>query len=470
MFAAPFILPCNDFPYWDRVKLLLSQEISNKEQLVDVINKLTYKDPVSLKTFLSSPEAPPDFFTLQLPKLMKIALSIDKLFPTGTLEKLDQHEEEYSVVLSREQISCIIVHMFFCTMLLRKDIKYWVNYDVWYTFSSGPIQCYLRVLFNYFGFVSSPKFEEVKDEKVTFLLRTISNEVPWSSILDDASSSSSDYNTVLSKKLCQVDVRDTGRIGDYHDLLEFDFANEDVTYGRGGTQEEILLGMSPETHVVALICPTLYSNQSLFIIGARRFGDYSGYGLDLKYKDFDVLNQTNIDWNKRVIVAMDAKCYSEPDPFDRFPENTKIKEQIQKKNLKRELTKLYSGMKPISIKYMYNSCTIDGSGDQESQLFNEGIYTSHWGCGTFNGNIQLKFILQWIVASVCGLKKMVYYTLGDEDMTTSLSTFINKIRSCNDGDHQCSVKDLFELLHDVNQIVNDPKYKKQELQIFDLPQ
>ncbi len=39
--------------------------------------------------------------------------------------------------------------------------------------------------------------------------------------------------------------------------LEVDFANCDISFGRGGTQEEVLLGMSPELDVIVLIAETL---------------------------------------------------------------------------------------------------------------------------------------------------------------------------------------------------------------------
>ena len=39
------------------------------------------------------------------------------------------------------------------------------------------------------------------------------------------------------------------------------------------------------------------------------------------------------------------------------------------------------------------------------------IVTGNWGCGAFNGNIPLKFMIQWIASSLAG-KKMVYVPFG----------------------------------------------------------
>ena len=45
--------------------------------------------------------------------------------------------------------------------------------------------------------------------------------------------------------------------GDYPDEVEVDFANRDVGYGMGGTQEEILFGTTPEMCPLVLLAHTL---------------------------------------------------------------------------------------------------------------------------------------------------------------------------------------------------------------------
>lgn len=35
------------------------------------------------------------------------------------------------------------------------------------------------------------------------------------------------------------------------------------------------------------------------------------------------------------------------------------------------------------------------------------VATGNWGCGVFRGDVQLKFLLQWIACSVLG-KKIIY--------------------------------------------------------------
>lgn len=47
------------------------------------------------------------------------------------------------------------------------------------------------------------------------------------------------------------------------------------------------------------------------------------------------------------------------------------------------------------------------------------LVTGKWGCGMFNGNAELKFIIQWLAASIAG-RKMVFTTFGDMGLSESL--------------------------------------------------
>ena len=55
------------------------------------------------------------------------------------------------------------------------------------------------------------------------------------------------------------------------------------------------------------------------------------------------------------------------------------------------------------------------------------ILTGKWGCGIFNGDVQLKFLIQWIAASLCN-KKMLFFSLGDQSLNK-----INSIRNMFQG-------------------------------------
>jgi hypothetical protein len=63
-------------------------------------------------------------------------------------------------------------------------------------------------------------------------------------------------NVALLPRECIL-LQESGFIGQDPYQTHVDFANSDVTFGRGGTQEEILLGFSPESCLVSLIADPL---------------------------------------------------------------------------------------------------------------------------------------------------------------------------------------------------------------------
>lgn len=58
---------------------------------------------------------------------------------------------------------------------------------------------------------------------------------------------------------------------------------------------------------------------------------------------------------------------------------------------------------------------------------NECISTGRWGCGVFQGDWQLKLLVQMIAASAAGCKKMVYYNT-DEGVKETLDEFLSNLR------------------------------------------
>ncbi len=95
-----------------------------------------------------------------------------------------------------------------------------------------------------------------------------------------------------------VEVREDGRIGDI-EQIEVDFANKHVGFGTSGTQEELILGTSPETCVIVLFI------KAVLITGGKRYGDYTGYGQHARYVG---ASSQSWNWNERKILANDAIC------------------------------------------------------------------------------------------------------------------------------------------------------------------
>ena len=62
------------------------------------------------------------------------------------------------------------------------------------------------------------------------------------------------------------------------------------------------------------------------------------------------------------------------------------------------------------------------------------IATGNWGCGAFGGDPQLKSLIQWIAASVCGVPLLKYYTFGDDRMS--------QVRALSVCVRNCTIIDL----------------------------
>ena len=73
--------------------------------------------------------------------------------------------------------------------------------------------------------------------------------------------------------------------------------------------------------------------------------------------------------NEETIIAIDAVNYS-INPMDQFSES----------EIKREILKAYTGF--------------------SSESKSKKIVTGNWGCGAYQGNLKLKYMIQWIAASL----------------------------------------------------------------------
>lgn len=63
--------------------------------------------------------------------------------------------------------------------------------------------------------------------------------------------------------------------------------------------------------------------------------------------------------------------------------------------------------------------------------------TSSWGCGAFQGQPHLKFLIQWMAASVAG-RPFLYMTFDDAVLAKELQTLATSLTAL-----QCSVAELF---------------------------
>lgn len=133
----------------------------------------------------------------------------------------------------------------------------------------------------------------------------------------------------------------------------------------------------------------MYTQNSL--LGVERFNNYSGYGEDFTWEG-DHIDQTPFDDNKRrrtAIVAIDALHFA------------RSKDQFYPSAILRELNKAYVGF----------------HSRESSNL--APIATGNWGCGAFQGDKKLKFLIQLMACVVCK-RDMVYFTFGDIELQEEL--------------------------------------------------
>ena len=305
------------------------------------------------------------------------ALKLPQLFPDGSLPGLVRGTPGL-VELSRGEVCCLLAHMLLCSLLVQEELRpeYCghftgaqaptgpLTFCYWLYHQSNATNIYLRTLLTYFTHHQTLSQGEL-EEKVTFQRFVCAEtEKSWDPTTESAG----------SQMIAEVGLHLDGRIGDL-EQVEVDFANKHVGFGTTATQEELLLGTSPESCVVVLFNEVLEAEESLLITGARRFGDYSGYGRAARYTG---TFSPSWNWRERKILAIDALSH----PSDQLGDVT----------MRRELRKAWRGF---------------------SSVRGSRLSTGHWGCGAFGGDQSIKCLLQVIAASLAGVK-LDFYCFGDK--------------------------------------------------------
>jgi len=342
--------------------------------------------------------------------LCDLALKLPELFPDGHLLCLEKNKDQ-TVQFSRLEVACLVSHMLFCTILPNKELgdTHWghftgaraptgpLTFIFWLTLETGPTQIYLQSLLLYFQDVMRMDKDKLQ-EKVSFRrLVTDTKSRSWDPVSSEA-------------VLTNVELHLDGRIGDV-EQVEVDFANQHVGFGTTGTQEELMLGPSPEFCIIVLFNEILDPNEAILMTGGRRYGDHSGYGRGSKFTGPFAASR---DWNKRTIIAIDAIAH----PRDQLGDVT----------MNREICKAWTGFNSVS---------------------GQRVGTGHWGCGAFGGDQNIKCLVQVIAASLAGVS-LDFYCFGDRkfhsDFKGALKVLkdktvgwlweqISEFRSLNSGSH-----------------------------------
>ena len=263
----------------------------------------------------------------------------------------------------------------------------------------------LKFIFNYFDKVLNQSLQK-NSRKVVYTRVSPESKVDWQG----------SKRPLLLPNQVKVDPQLLIEDGHNRGLLQVDFANKDVggsVLTDGMVAEEIMLLCSPELIVTRLFCETLRTREVLKVEGFTRFSSYSGYGRSgpkaLRFEgNYCDLSKCFEDSRPRetYMVVMDAKRYNH------------YEENFVKANVKRDLEKAHAGFLSLSktnVGHLPNSET-----DRKQPT---KVITGNWGCGAFRGDKELKFVLQFLAASQCGMK-MEYCTWGEHALNLAIANFL----------------------------------------------
>ena len=301
------------------------------------------------------------------------ALDAPRLFPEAFQFPILKQRNASSFSLSREQVRCLVALMFWCA-LPRQDREHNLPRD--YTFHKvlGPARgrkdqqvAKLMCLFAYFQSVQSLE----RSEFLSFHRVYLNEAVIWPERVE---------------KLTTVFIDDSKDLVETKDqMVKVDFANSYFgggVLGLGAVQEECMLLAYVEPIVGMLFLEQLSDKEALHIQGGRVINRYSGYQTDFRWEALAdptiVLDAQGR--NDDTIAVIDAINF----------EGREL-EQYYGHWIERELNKALLGFKAPNVD------------------IKRPVATGNWGCGAFRGDPQLKFLIQWAAASVCG-RSMYYIT------------------------------------------------------------
>ena len=190
--------------------------------------------------------------------------------------------------------------------------------------------------------------------------------------------------------------------------VHLDFANRYIgggVLGHGCVQEEILFSICTECLASILFTERMEENEAVLIIGAERFSSYTGYGQSFRFtgawqgeREQLGRDEQGRPRGRRAILAIDAI------PFRQRAM------QWKQDAIARELLKAHAGFSvPASVLAPDRA----GSAASASPLYST-LSTGNWGCGAFNGDVQLKSMLQLVAASAAR-RSLRYFTFGDKN-------------------------------------------------------
>ncbi|ORX83320.1 hypothetical protein BCR32DRAFT_292060 [Anaeromyces robustus] len=423
---------------------LTNSTITNAKEFQSVVikyNPLYTEDDcffANLKNYEAKyPEEANKFFNKILPFIIEQALKLPE-YLTKPIPLLGKNMN-IAITINKLQALSLLANQFLCIFTDE-------NHEIYDTPPCSFITLFspmkpsldstvekIRTVIHYFDKMRKRNLEEIKSELLTYQRISLNKEslIDWKN---------------QKKGLCSVRIDTETSIEDCKGMMQVDFANWYLGGGvltNGCVQEEIRFTINPELFVSMIFTQCLDHLESAYIIGTERFSNYTGYGRTYAYGgDYDD-NGTlfdNMNRKETEIVAIDATLFCTPGIPQYY-------EQFSNKSVMRELNKFYAGIK--ENKYS----------DLEKDIY---IATGNWGCGAFNGNIELKALLQVIAASVVG--KNIYYCPYDKtEFADQFGLLLKKLKKLH-----TTTDILFNYIEEYYSkvIQNLPKNSKPEVTLF----
>lgn len=191
--------------------------------------------------------------------------------------------------------------------------------------------------------------------------------------------------------------RERESIDDESQMLRVDFANALIggaSLAYGCVQEEITFSLCPELNTARLIHTPMGDNEAIVICGAEQFAllKPGTYGGGMKFLSATTQRRGG------AVLAIDAMDYRSVPRSAQFTMNL----------IERELVKCYAAF----------SAPVERCGVPAAEA--KCVATGNWGCGVFRGDLELKFLVQWLACSLAD-KTMHYFPFDQLHVVNSLN-------------------------------------------------
>ncbi|XP_054155581.1 LOW QUALITY PROTEIN: poly(ADP-ribose) glycohydrolase-like [Oppia nitens] len=394
-----------DQTYWMVITESLSAEIKSAEQFERAIK--AYNPDIGDKKFdvfetfvtnICNDRERDELFNEIIPQMSRLALSLPKIV-TQSIPLLRQRQNR-TLFLSQQQCACLLANSFLCTFPQRNQCK-GPNQNL-------PVTNFLSLFTNHGqrGADSTTKLQKLKCI-VNYFRRVIRN-MPTGVVsferrylqyndLPDWSESEKTIRKLVPMTEGLIETEGSG-------FMQIDFANKNIGGGvlsRGCVQEEIRFVINPELLVARLFTERQLGTEAVHIYGTEQFNTYSGYSKTFKWTG-DYVDQTPSDQGRRRatrIIAIDALHFSHG--------NKHV--QYGREKFERELNKAFAGF-------------LDRDTNEPEYL--SAIASGNWGCGAYNGDPELKTLIQLMASSQVN-RDLVYFTFNNPKLKTRLDN-INK--------------------------------------------